>query len=120
VANQSFTREPGEEKSLIVRLELLLRPDDAIEPVRVLDWFDPGVIDIAALEYVPSTGHLLAVSDSANVLMEFTTDGRLVREFAFTGANQEGLAVDPEGLMFIAQDSGGVIKIRPLWPEGSQ
>lgn len=117
VSNQSFTREPGGEKSLIVRVELPLRPINATEPVRILDWFDPGIIDISALTYLPSRGHMLAVSDAANVLMEFTLDGRLVREFAFTGANQEGLTLDDEGLMYIAQDSGGVIKIRPLWPQ---
>ncbi|MFO7958301.1 MAG: SdiA-regulated domain-containing protein [Candidatus Brocadiia bacterium] len=120
VSNQSFTREPGGEKSLIVRVGLPLRPTDATEPVRILHWFDPGIIDISALTYLPSSGHLLAVSDAANVLMEFTTDGRLLREFAFTGANQEGLTLDENGLMYVAQDSGGVIKIRPLWPEESQ
>lgn len=115
VANQSFTMEPGEERSLIVELEL--PPPGGGGRCRILNRFSPGVIDVAALHYHAGRGHLFAVSDAHNLLMEFTLDGRPVGSWSFTAANQEGLAMDEEGLFYIAQDHGGVIKIRPLWPD---
>jgi hypothetical protein len=32
--------------------------------------------------------------------------------WAFPGDNQEGLAMDSEGLVYIAQDTGGILKVR--------
>ncbi|MGD2174624.1 MAG: SdiA-regulated domain-containing protein [Candidatus Brocadiaceae bacterium] len=118
VANQSFTEEPGRERSLIVQVELPLG-SASTEPVRVLKWFPPGVIDIGALHYQEHTGHLFAVSDAQNMLIEMDAEGRALRCWAFPGANQEGLTTDREGFMYVAQDSGGVIKIRPLWRTAS-
>jgi hypothetical protein len=54
------------------------------------------------------------VSDSANALFEMTLDGALTRSWAFPGDNQEGIAMDGEGLLYVAQDSGGVIKLKWL------
>jgi len=34
--------------------------------------------------------------------------------FAFLGNDQEGLVRDDEGYLYIAQDSGGIIKIKDL------
>lgn len=117
VANQSFTLEPGEEPSVIVQIELPLAAPDADRPVRILNWFYPNIIDISALWYDASAGQLLAVSDTNNLLIRFTFRGKPVRTYTITGRDQEGLAIDPDGMMYIAQDSGGLIKIRPLWPE---
>ena len=41
-------------------------------------------------------------------------DGRLVHEYAFLGDNQEGIAVDEEGFLYIAQDTGGILKVKDL------
>jgi len=116
VANQSFSLEPDEELSVIVEVELPLREAGQTAPVRLLRWFEPGVIDISALHHDAETGHILAASDAANCLLELTIDGRCLQVLALTGDNQEGMTLDAEGFMYIAQDSGGVIKIRPLWP----
>lgn len=117
VANQSFTEEPGEEMSLIAEVELPLRSSPDATNVEIRSWFPVPVIDIAALHYDQATGHILAVSDSANALLELTLDGEAVRVLTLTGDNQEGLTLDDEGLVYIAQDSGGIIKIRPHWPQ---
>ncbi len=117
VANQSFTLEPGEERSLILQVELPLNETDAEQPVRVLSWFAPGIIDISGLHYDRVTDRLLALSDAQNMLLEFEPGGRLLRAWAVAGANQEGIAMDGEGMMYIAQDSGGIIRIRPHWPK---
>ncbi len=114
VANQSFEEGPGKERSLVVQVELPLR-SGGVEPVRILSWFEPGVIDIGGLHYVAATGHLLMAGDAANVLIESTTSGQILQVWAFTGNDQEGIVVDDEGVMYITQDSGGIIKITPRW-----
>lgn len=70
--------------------------------------------DPAAMYYDPQTGLLNVVSDADNILVEITLDGRLVKEYAFLGDNQEGIARDDEGYLYIAQDSGGIIKVKDL------
>lgn len=70
--------------------------------------------DPAALYYDPQTGLLNVVNDADNILVEITPDGRIVREYAFLGDNQEGIARDDEGYLYIAQDSGGILKVKDL------
>jgi uncharacterized protein YjiK len=70
--------------------------------------------DPAALLYDPKTGLLNVVSDADNILVEITLDGRILREYAFLGDNQEGIARDDEGYLYIAQDSGGILKVKDL------
>jgi len=40
--------------------------------------------------------------------------GQILKQYAFIGDNQEGITLDDEGYLYIAQDSGGIIKIRYL------
>ena len=70
--------------------------------------------DPAAIRYDARTRLLDIVGDADNILAEVTLDGRLVRAYAFPGDNQEGLAEDDEGYLYIAQDSGGILKVKDL------
>ena len=70
---------------------------------------DPG-----GMYYDSKTRHLNVVSDAYNILVEITLEGKLVREFAFLGDNQEGIAKDDEGYLYIAQGLGGIIKVKDL------
>ncbi|UCE41692.1 MAG: SdiA-regulated domain-containing protein [Candidatus Aminicenantes bacterium] len=70
--------------------------------------------DPAALYYDPQTGLLNVVSDADNILVEITLAGKIVREYAFLGDEQEGIARDDEGYLYIAQDLGGIIKVKDL------
>lgn len=70
--------------------------------------------DPSAMYYDPKTRLLNVVSDADNILVEITLEGRLVKEYAFLGDSQEGIARDDEGYLYIAQDSGGIIKIKDL------
>ena len=36
------------------------------------------------------------------------------RAYAFPGDNQEGITADPNGFLYIAQDSGGILKLKWL------
>lgn len=70
--------------------------------------------DPAALYYDPQTRLLNVVSDADNILVEITLDGRIIRAYAFLGDNQEGVARDDEGFLYIAQDTGGILKVKDL------
>jgi uncharacterized protein YjiK len=70
--------------------------------------------DPAAMYYDPETGLLNVVSDADNIFVEITLDGRLVREYAFLGDSQEGITRDDEGHLYIAQDRGGILKVKDL------
>ena len=113
VSNQSFARAARADPSVLLEVEAPLRsPGDG--PARILRVIDLGVIDLSALHYHGATDRLYAVSDAANALFESTREGAIVRACAFPGDNQEGLAVDGDGYLYIAQDSGGVIKLEWL------
>jgi uncharacterized protein YjiK len=79
--------------------------------IRVLSFKmdDPG-----GMYYDSKTGLLNVVSDADNILVEITLEGKLVREYAFPGDNQEGIARDDEGYLYIAQGEGGIIKVKDL------
>jgi uncharacterized protein YjiK len=70
--------------------------------------------DPADMYYDPLTGLLNIVDDADNIFVEITLDGKLVRQYAFLGDNQEGLCRDDEGYLYIAQDTGGIIKVKDL------
>ena len=68
--------------------------------------------DPAAMYYDPEKKLLNIVGDADNILVEITLKGKLVRQYAFLADNQEGLCRDDEGYLYIAQDSGGIIKVK--------
>lgn len=70
--------------------------------------------DPAAMFFDSKTGLLNVVSDADNILVEITLDGEIVREFAFPGEDQEGIARDDGGDLFIAQDSGRILRVKDL------
>lgn len=70
--------------------------------------------DPAAMFYDSRTGYLNVVSDADNILVEITQEGKLIKEYAFLGDNQEGITRDNEGYLYIAQDSGGILKVKDL------
>ncbi len=72
--------------------------------------------DPAAMYYDPEKRLLNVVSDADNILVEITLDGKLVRQYAFVGNDQEGVCVDDEGFLYITQDTGEVIKVKDLRP----
>lgn len=79
---------------------------------KILRYFRPGVIDLSGLHFDKRTGHLFIISDGTNTVFELTTAGEFLNSWAFPGDNQEGMAVDEEGFLYIAQDSGGIIKTK--------
>ncbi len=70
--------------------------------------------DPAGLYYDPQTGLLNVVNDADNIFVEITLDGKIIKEYAFLGDEQEGIARDDEGYLYIAQDRGEIIKVKDL------
>lgn len=102
--------------SCVVELLVPLRSATGDAEARILRVLPLRLDDPAAIRYDPQTRLLDIVSDADNILAEVTLDGRLVRAYAFLGDNQEGLAKDDEGYLYIAQDTGGILKVKDLRP----
>jgi len=99
----------------IMEVPLPLKSSQAeIAEARIIRVLPFKMDDPAAMYYDSKTGLLNVVSDADNILVEITLEGKLVKEYAFLGDNQEGLARDDEGYLYIAQDTGGIIKVKDL------
>ena len=79
--------------------------------IRVLNF---KLDDPAGMYFDEGTGRLNVISDADNILVELTLSGRLVAQYAFPGDNQEGLTRDDQGYLYIAQDTGGILRIKDL------
>ena len=99
--------------SCIMEVFVPLKTSQAkIAEARIMRVVTLKIADPAAMYYDYKTGLLNVVSDADNILVEITLDGKLVREYAFLGNDQEGLTRDDEGYLYIAQDSGGILKVK--------
>ncbi len=115
IANQGFALRPAEDPSVIVEVVAPLRSgSDGDRTARITRALHLGVIDIAGFHYDVGADRILMVSDSANALFEVTRGGEVLRGWAFPGNDQEGIAIDPCGFIYIAQDSGWILKLRWL------
>ena len=72
----------------------------------------PKIPDISGLNYSPLSKSILLISDGTNSFFEFSLTGEIRDARAFPGENQEGIAFDDKGNIYVAQDSGGILKMR--------
>jgi uncharacterized protein YjiK len=71
------------------------------------------VTDLSDMHYDAARGRLYVVSDCNNLLFVATPDGRVIVKYTdLPPADREGIAFDDAGNTYIAQDSGGVLKIK--------
>lgn len=113
ITNQSFSLDDREDPSALFEVEVPLRSgSEGALKARIKRMFSLGVIDLSGLHYDASTDHLWVLSDATNALFEVTKAGKILNSYAFPGDNQEGIAVDKDGYVYIAQDSGGIIKVK--------
>lgn len=113
VANQSFDLDDKEDASAIIEVEAPIRSGSGGElEAKIIRYVPLRVIDLAGLQYDGVSDHLYVISDATNTFFEITKEGEVLRSYAFPGDNQEGITVDDEWFLYIAQDSGGIIKIK--------
>ena len=67
-------------------------------------WEMSGYEDLTAITYVPELDRLLVLSDAQDVLIVLRTDGSVERDVPVPGRQQEGVAVDAAGNVWIADD----------------
>ncbi len=112
VGNQSFSLKPNREPSIVCQVVLPLSSTNPTPPEgTIVSFFPLSIIDISGLAYDSSRNCLIVVSDTTNLLVEVTRDGNVLRQHLLPGNDQEGIALDDQGFMYIAQENGEVIKI---------
>lgn len=114
VTNQSYSLENEADPSIIMKVRLPLdSPGEQGRSAAIVEYFSPGIIDISAIFYDARSDTLVALSDAENVMFEIGRDGSVLNARPMPGKDQEGLAVDDEGNLYISQDSGEIIKYTP-------
>jgi len=113
VANQSFTLDTAVDGSAVFEVVLPLRNDT--RDVEITRQHSPGVVDLSGLCYDSGTDRILLISGSMNLLFELTRDFSIVSVRPLPGDNQEGITLDDEGILYIAQDWSGIIKYHWTW-----
>ena len=112
VGNQSFSLKPNREPSIVCEVVVPLSSTDSTPPEgKIISFFPLSIIDISGLAYDSARHCLIVVSDTTNLLVEVTRDGTVLRQHLLPGNDQEGITLDQEGFMYIAQENGEVIKI---------
>ena len=105
----------GQSSSLLFSAEAPLKSNAAKESAaRILAYANVPVPDLSGLHYDPTSTNLYAISDWANVFLELTEQGQVVQIRTLPGEHQEGITLDNQGYLYLAQDSGGIIKLRPM------
>ncbi len=110
IANQAFSLTNEKDLSAVFQFELPLR-NKAGGP-KLLGYFEPGIIDLSGLHYDAESDVLTLISDVTNTFHQYNGDGDLLRSYAFPGENQEGITADNAGFWYVAQDSGGIMKLK--------
>ena len=110
VVNQGIDLEAKEDLSAVCEVVLPLRSSNEGATVSISRYFEPGFIDISGLHYDAEGDLLILIGDALNVMFYARRSGQLIGSHALPGNNQEGITVDADGNMYIAQDSGGIIK----------
>jgi uncharacterized protein YjiK len=105
--------DPPMVMEVLIPLKSVRAEEAAARIIRVLPYL---MDDPAAMYYDSKTGRLNIVSDADNILIEVTREGKIVKQYAFLGNDQEGVCRDDQGYLYIAQDSGGILRVRDLRP----
>lgn len=111
VANQGLHPHPQDQPALI---ELRLpRTEDASSPqtAAIVRYRAVPAVDVSALCFDAASQTLYVVSDRDNLLLACTRDGSVQARRLLPGVDQEGFAIDAEGDVYLAQDSGGIVKL---------
>ena len=112
VGNQSFSLKPNREPSIVCEVDVPLSSTDPTPPEgKIISFFPLSIIDISGIAYDASRHCLIVVSDTTNLLVEVKRDGTVLRQHLLPGNDQEGITLDDEGFMYVAQENGEVIKI---------
>jgi uncharacterized protein YjiK len=72
-------------------------------------WPAPRADDLTAITYVPALDLMLVIAEASDRLLGFRADGSPAGELPLPGMQQEGLAVDGDGRLWVADDRAGTV-----------
>ena len=112
VGNQSFSLKEKDELSVVCEVVLPLRSETAKKSVgTIINAYKMNFIDISGLAYDAQDDVLVLISDTTNLLVEIKREGTILSKYLLPGDEQEGITLDGLGYMYIAQETGEIIKL---------
>jgi len=67
--------------------------------------------DLAAVAWSDTLGRLLVIADKEDRLLVVSPDGTIDADLALPGGQQEGLALDPDGTLWVADERLGLLRL---------
>ncbi len=112
VGNQSFSLKDKDEPSVVCEVVVPLRTATARKAEgTIINAYKMDFIDISGLTYDTRDDILILISDTTNLFVEMNRQGEILSRYLLPGDEQEGVALDGLGYMFVAQESGEIIKL---------
>lgn len=109
VGNQSLNTDSPDDLSAVFEVEVPLKSGG--DQARILRSWDAGIDDISDLHYDRASDLLYLISDRANRLVALSRRGERRQAWDLPGDKQEGFTLDSQGSLYVAQDSGGILKL---------
>ncbi len=92
-------------------VELTFDPNAEAHPIGassvVARWTIPGIDEVNGITYAPTLDRLLVAADRQDTLVALGLDGQPLAQLDLPGDQQEGVAVDADGTLWVADDEGG-------------
>ena len=112
IGNQSVNLKPSGEPSIVCEVVVPLNTSKTeVAEGTIVRYFEMDFIDISGLAYDAQADSIVIISDTTNLLVEIQRDGSLIHRYLLPGDDQEGVTFDGLGYMYIAQESGQIIKL---------
>ena len=114
VLNRSSHPKDLDDPPLVLEFELPVSStsNDELE-APILSYTLLQVTDLSGLHYHAPTNRFYAVSDDNKLLLELSRTGEILNVHELPAEDPEGIAMDDAGILYIAQDSEGIVKFRP-------
>ena len=105
----------GKDPSIVFEVEIV--DSETETKARIVRYFGLGFTDLSGIQYDPSSRQLLVLSDDNDLLIEVSMSGQVRQVYPLPGESQEGIALDEDGFLYIAQDSEkGLLRFGPAEP----
>jgi len=111
IGNQSDSLKPDDEPSIVCEVVAPLNSSKAkVSEAFIVKYIQMDFVDISGLSYDAQSDYLMVISDTTNLLVEMKRNGNQFHHYLLPGNDQEGVTLDGLGYMYIAQESGQIIK----------
>lgn len=120
ILNQAFSDDDPNDASAILEVEAPLRSStERRAPARIIRFWPGEIPDLSAAHWDAARRRLWVASDQLNLVMLFNPEsGAFEHRWRLPGVEQEGFTLDDAGHAWIAQDVGGLIRLRLDLPDG--